>query len=299
MTDTDSSGRRLSGRGDVPRPPSTTMPLSRALNAGLRASLAGSDRVLLMGEDIGPLGGVFRVTEGLQAEFGDRRVLDTPARRVGHRRHRDRAGDGRASGRCARSSSTDSSSPRSTRSPRSSRRSRTGTRARCSMPVVIRIPYGGHIGAVEHHQESPEAYFTHTPGLRVVSPSTPNDALLDDPGRDRLGRPGDLPRAEEPSTGRRARSTRRARALPLHAVAHRPPRHRRHARRPRRDGDDAAAGRRARRVRGHQLRGRRPALAVARRLRADPRLGAAHRPHGLRAGGAGLHERSAPRSPRP
>ena len=54
------------------------MPFSRALNAGLRAALADSDRVLLMGEDIGPLGGVFRVTEGLQAEFGDRRVLDTP-----------------------------------------------------------------------------------------------------------------------------------------------------------------------------------------------------------------------------
>src|SRR6187431_3039196 len=59
-------------------PTVTTMPFSRALNAGLRAALAGSDRVLLMGEDIGPLGGVFRVTEGLQAEFGERRVIDSP-----------------------------------------------------------------------------------------------------------------------------------------------------------------------------------------------------------------------------
>ena len=152
-----------------------TMPLSRALNAGLRAAMEASDRVLLMGEDIGLLGGVFRVTEGLQATFGERRVLDTPLAESGI--------VGTAIGLAM-----------------------TGFRPVCEiqfdgfvfpafdqitsqlakltyrlegqvpMPVVIRIPYGGHIGAVEHHQESPEAYFTHTPGLRVVSPSTANDA---------------------------------------------------------------------------------------------------------------------------
>ena len=139
-----------------------------------------------MGEDIGPLGGVFRVTEGLQAEFGEQRVLDTPLAESGIVGTAIGLAMARLPPGRARSSSTGSSSPRSTRSPRSSRRSRTGTRARCRMPVVIRIPYGGHIGAVEHHQESPEAYFAHTPGLRVVSPSTPERRVLDDPGGDRL-----------------------------------------------------------------------------------------------------------------
>ncbi|MEJ1090573.1 alpha-ketoacid dehydrogenase subunit beta [Microbacterium istanbulense] len=151
------------------------MPFSKALNAGLRKAMENDDRVLLMGEDIGALGGVFRVTEHLQRDFGDRRVLDTPLA--------ESAIVGTAIGLAM-----------------------TGFRPVCeiqfdgfvfpafdqitsqlakitnrhegavSMPIVIRIPYGGHIGAVEHHQESPEAYFTHTPGLRVVSPSTPNDA---------------------------------------------------------------------------------------------------------------------------
>ncbi|WP_438354882.1 alpha-ketoacid dehydrogenase subunit beta [Microbacterium sp. CJ88] len=152
-----------------------SLPFSRALNAGLRRAMTENDRVLLMGEDIGRLGGVFRVTEGLQAEFGERRVLDTPLA--------ESAIVGTAIGLAM-----------------------SGFRPVCEiqfdgfvfpafdqitsqlakltyrhegalqMPVVIRIPYGGHIGAVEHHQESPEAYFAHTPGLRVVSPSTPNDA---------------------------------------------------------------------------------------------------------------------------
>ncbi len=153
----------------------TTMPLSKALNAGLRAALAGDDHVLLMGEDIGPLGGVFRITEGLQAEFGPRRVIDTPLAEsgiigtaiglamAGFRPVCEIQFDGfvypgfdQITSQLAKITNRHEGALR--------------------MPVVIRIPYGGHIGAIEHHQESPEAYFAHTPGLRVVSPSTPNDA---------------------------------------------------------------------------------------------------------------------------
>jgi pyruvate dehydrogenase E1 component beta subunit len=149
--------------------------LGPALRAGMQRALAGNDRVLLMGEDIGPLGGVFRVTEGLQAEFGDRRVIDTPLAEsgivgtaiglamAGFRPVVEIQFDGfvfpafdQITAQLAKLTNRHEGALR--------------------MPVVIRIPYGGHIGAVEHHQESPEAYFAHTPGLRVVSPSTPNDA---------------------------------------------------------------------------------------------------------------------------
>ena len=138
-----------------------TMPIAKAITAGLRAAMQKNDRVLMMGEDIGPLGGVFRVTDGLQAEFGSARVLDTPLAESGI--------VGSAIGLAMR-----------------------GYTAVCEIQfdgfifpgfnqitaqlAKIRVPYGGHIGAIEHHQESPEAYFAHTPGLRVVSPSTANDA---------------------------------------------------------------------------------------------------------------------------
>ena len=153
----------------------TTMPISRALNAGLRAALADNDRVLLMGEDIGKLGGVFRVTEGLQAEFGDRRVLDTPLAEsaivgtaiglamAGFRPVCEIQFDGFVF-------------PAFDQITSQLAKMTNRHEGVLQMPVVIRIPYGGHIGAVEHHQESPEAYFAHTPGLRVVSPSTANDA---------------------------------------------------------------------------------------------------------------------------
>lgn len=152
-----------------------SMPMSRALTAGLREALRADDHVLLMGEDIGPLGGVFRVTEGLQAEFGPRRVIDTPLAEsgivgtavglamAGFRPVCEIQFDGfvfpgfdQITSQLAKITNRHEGALR--------------------MPVVIRIPYGGHIGAIEHHQESPEAYFTHTPGLRVVSPSTPHDA---------------------------------------------------------------------------------------------------------------------------
>jgi len=152
-----------------------TLPFAKALNAGLRAAMAADDHVLLMGEDIGPLGGVFRVTEGLHAEFGSQRVLDTPLAEsgiVGTAIGLTMAGfrpvieiqfDGFVF-------------PAFDQITTQLAKLTNRHEGNANFPVVIRIPYGGHIGAVEHHQESPEAYFAHTPGLRVVSPSTPNDA---------------------------------------------------------------------------------------------------------------------------
>lgn len=154
---------------------SETLTMAKALNEGLRAALAANDRVLLMGEDIGTLGGVFRVTEGLKAEFGENRVLDTPLAESGI--------IGTAIGLALRGfrpvceiqfdgfiypgfdQITSQLAKLTARNEGNQR-----------FPVVIRVPYGGHIGAVEHHQESPEAYFAHTAGLRVVSPATPHDA---------------------------------------------------------------------------------------------------------------------------
>ena len=151
------------------------MTMTKAINNGLRRALADDPTVLLMGEDIGPLGGVFRVTEGLQAEFGDKRVLDTPLAESGivgtaiglamrgYRPVCEIQFDGfifpgfdQITSQLAKLTARHEGS--------------------LTMPVVIRVPYGGHIGAVEHHQESPEAYFAHTPGLRVVTPATPHDA---------------------------------------------------------------------------------------------------------------------------
>jgi len=150
------------------------MPLSRAINAGLRASLAGSDRVLLMGEDIGKLGGVFRITEGLQAEFGEQRVIDSPLAESGL--VGTAIGLAMAGFRPVVEIQFDGFVyPAFDQITSQLAKITNRHEGALKMPVVIRIPYGGHIGAIEHHQESPEAYFTHTPGLRVVSPSTPND----------------------------------------------------------------------------------------------------------------------------
>ncbi|MBN9216068.1 MAG: pyruvate dehydrogenase [Microbacterium sp. SCN 70-200] len=151
------------------------MPFAKALSAGLRAAMASDDHVLLMGEDIGKLGGVFRVTEGLQAEFGDRRVLDTPLAESGI--VGTAIGLAMAGFRPVVEIQFDGFVfPAFDQITTQLAKLTNRHEGALQMPVVIRIPYGGHIGAVEHHQESPEAYFAHTPGLRVVSPSTPNDA---------------------------------------------------------------------------------------------------------------------------
>jgi pyruvate dehydrogenase E1 component beta subunit len=152
-----------------------TLTMAKALNEGLRAALAANDKVLLMGEDIGTLGGVFRVTEGLKEEFGENRVLDTPLAESGI--------IGTAIGLALRGFRPVCEIqfdgfiyPGFDQITSQLAKLTARNEGNQSFPVVIRVPYGGHIGAVEHHQESPEAYFAHTPGLRVVSPATPHDA---------------------------------------------------------------------------------------------------------------------------
>lgn len=152
-----------------------TMTMAKALNAGLAAALRADDKVLLMGEDIGPLGGVFRVTEGLQAQFGPTRVMDTPLAESGI--------VGTAIGLAMRGYRPVCEIqfdgfifPGFDQITTQLAKLTARHEGALTLPVVIRVPYGGHIGAVEHHQESPEAYFAHTPGLRLVSPATPHDA---------------------------------------------------------------------------------------------------------------------------
>ena len=151
------------------------MPFAKAITAGLRRTLAGDDKVLLMGEDIGALGGVFRVTEGLQAEFGEDRVVDTPLAESGI--------VGTAIGLAMRGyrpvleiQFDGFIFPAYDQITTQLAKMHYRTAGRIELPVVIRVPFGGGIGAVEHHSESPEVLFAHTAGLRVVSPATPQDA---------------------------------------------------------------------------------------------------------------------------
>jgi pyruvate dehydrogenase E1 component beta subunit len=155
--------------------PGTTLTLAKAINAGLRRALEDDPKVLVMGEDVGTLGGVFRVTDGLQKDFGEDRVIDTPLAESGI--------IGTAIGLALRGyrpvceiqfdgfiyPAYDQIVSQLAKMPY-----RSGGTVR--LPVVIRVPYGGGIGAVEHHSESPEAYFAHTAGLRVVTCATPADA---------------------------------------------------------------------------------------------------------------------------
>ena len=153
----------------------TDFPLAKAITEGLKAAMSQDPSVMLMGEDIAQLGGVFRVTEGLQEEFGPNRVIDTPLAESGI--------VGTAIGLAMRGYRPVCEIqfdgfvyPAFDQIVTQLAKLTARHEGKQSFPVVIRIPYGGHIGAVEHHQESPEAYFAHTAGLRVVSPATPHDA---------------------------------------------------------------------------------------------------------------------------
>jgi pyruvate dehydrogenase E1 component beta subunit len=149
--------------------------MAGALNRALADSLAADPSVLVFGEDVGALGGVFRVTDGLAARFGDERVFDTPLAESGI--------VGTAIGmamnglRPVVEMQFDAFAyPAFEQITSHLAKLRNRTRGRVSLPVVIRVPYGGGIGGVEHHCDSSEAYYTHTPGLRVVTPGTPDDA---------------------------------------------------------------------------------------------------------------------------
>ena len=153
----------------------TTLTLAKALNAGLRRALTDDPKVVLMGEDIGKLGGVYRVTDGLQAEFGPRRVMDTPLAESGI--------IGTAIGMAYRGYRPVCEIqfdgfvyPAFDQIVSQLAKMHARTRGAVTLPLTIRIPVGGGIGAAEHHSESPEAYFAHTAGLRVISVSNPQDA---------------------------------------------------------------------------------------------------------------------------
>ncbi|GIJ00037.1 pyruvate dehydrogenase E1 component beta subunit [Sediminihabitans luteus] len=152
-----------------------TLTLGKAINEGLRRSLEHDPKVMLMGEDIGALGGVFRVTDGLQKDFGEDRVVDSPLAESGI--------VGTAIGLALRGYRTVCEIqfdgfifPAYDQITTQLAKLHNRSKGRLNLPVVIRVPFGGGIGAVEHHSESPEALFAHTAGLRVVSPSTPQDA---------------------------------------------------------------------------------------------------------------------------
>jgi 2-oxoisovalerate dehydrogenase E1 component beta subunit len=152
----------------------TQLTLAKAINAGLRRAMEQDPKVLLMGEDIGKLGGVFRVTDGLQKDFGDDRVIDTPLAESGI--------IGTALGLALRGFRPVCEIqfdgfvfPAFDQITTQVAKYRARSQGTVSMPMVIRIPSGGGIGAVEHHSESPEALFAHTAGLRVVSCSNPTD----------------------------------------------------------------------------------------------------------------------------
>ncbi|MDX6198932.1 MAG: 2-oxoisovalerate dehydrogenase component beta subunit [Actinomycetota bacterium] len=153
------------------------MTMAKALNEGLRRAMEDDPKVVLMGEDIGKLGGVFRVTDGLQKDFGEDRVFDTPLAESGI--------VGTAIGLAIRGYRPVCEIqfdgfvfPAYDQIVSQLAKMHARSKGALKMPVVIRIPFGGGIGAVEHHSESPEAYFAHTAGLKVVSCSNPVDAYF-------------------------------------------------------------------------------------------------------------------------
>jgi len=151
------------------------MNLVQAINDALDLKLKEDNNVILYGEDVGVEGGVFRVTEGLQSKHGAERVFDSPLAESGIA--------GTALGMAITGLKPVIEMqfdgfvfPAMNQILSHISRFRNRTRGKFSVPMVIRIPYGGGINALEHHSESPEAYFGHTPGLKVVIPSTPYDA---------------------------------------------------------------------------------------------------------------------------
>jgi len=154
---------------------SVELSIAKAINAGLAKSMRDNEKVLVFGEDVARLGGVFRVTEGLLDEFGEKRIFNSPIAESGI--------VGTAIGLAMRGFRPVAEIqfdgfiyPAFNQIVSQLAKLTNRSEGFMQMPVVIRVPYGGGIGAVEHHSESPEAYFAHTAGLRVVSPSNPNDA---------------------------------------------------------------------------------------------------------------------------
>ena len=160
--------------------------MAQALNRALRDALRDDERVLVFGEDVGALGGVFRITDGLIRDFGEQRCFDTPLAESGI----VGLAVGLAMGgfRPVVEMQFDAFAyPAFEQIASHVAKTRNRTRGRVALPMVIRIPFAGGIGGVEHHCDSSEAYYAHTPGLKVVTPATPEDAYwllrdaIDDP----------------------------------------------------------------------------------------------------------------------
>jgi 2-oxoisovalerate dehydrogenase E1 component beta subunit len=165
-------GAQQPNRRSVPK---TTATIGKALNLGLRHAMRDDPKAILLGEDIGVLGGVFRVTDGLQQEFGAERVIDTPLA--------ESAIVGTAIGLALRGYRPVCEIqfegfiyPAFDQIVSQLAKMRARSQGKLRLPVTIRVPFGGGIGAVEHHSESNEAYFCHTAGLRVLACSNPADA---------------------------------------------------------------------------------------------------------------------------
>jgi pyruvate dehydrogenase E1 component beta subunit len=153
----------------------TLMNMAKAINLALMEAMTTDEKVIVMGEDVGADEGVFRITEGLHAKFGDNRVIDTPLAESGI--------VGTAIGMAMygmrpvceiQFSGFDYYNYHQLESHAA--RFRNRTRGRLTVPLVMRAPYGGGIRALEHHSESREAIYAHTPGLKVVIPSSPRNA---------------------------------------------------------------------------------------------------------------------------
>lgn len=149
--------------------------IAKALNQGMRAAMEADDKVIVLGEDVGKLGGVFRVTDGLQKDFGEQRVLDTPLAESGI--------IGAAVGLAVRGFRPVCEIqfdgfifPGFDQIVSQLAKLHYRSQGRVKMPVVVRVPFGGGIGSVEHHSESPESLFAHVAGLKVVACSNPVDA---------------------------------------------------------------------------------------------------------------------------
>ncbi len=163
------------GDDSIPEGPTESWTMAEAINAALDHTMASDPNAVILGEDVGLVGGVFRITEGLQESYGDSRVIDTPLNESGI--------VGTAVGMAIAGARPVAEIqfegfvyPAFDQIVSHLGRFRFRTRGHTSVPVVVRFPNGAGIGAHEHHCDSPEAYFVHAPGLVVVCPSTPTDA---------------------------------------------------------------------------------------------------------------------------
>ena len=163
------------GVEEAPEGPTRSMTMAEAINAGLDEAMAGNDEVIVLGEDVGLAGGVFRVTEGLHNRYGEDRVIDTPLNESGI--VGTAIGMALAGARPVAEIQFDGFVyPAFDQIVSHLGRFRFRSRGLSTVPVIVRFPNGAGIGAHEHHCDSPEAYFVHAPGLVVVCPSTPIDA---------------------------------------------------------------------------------------------------------------------------